>query len=143
MCSRNDGENLYLMHSDNVHFWEHAELLRVPARPWEFVQIGNCGSPLETDAGWLLLTHGVGPMRSYGIGAMLLNRDDPREVIGVLDEPLIVPLEKERDGYVPNVVYTCGAIIHSGEVFIPFSASDTRTRFGSVSLERLLERLVP
>ena len=129
-------------YSDIIHFWETAELLQMPKRPWEFVQIGNCGSPLETPEGWLLLTHGVGPMRTYCIGAMLLDLDDPLKVIGFLDEPLITPTEKERDGYVPNVVYTCGAMIHNGLVYIPFGTSDTATRFATVSLDRLLDRLV-
>lgn len=142
MCSRIDGENLFLMHSDNIHFWETAKLLQIPKNPWEFVQVGNCGSPLETSEGWLLLTHGVGPMRTYSIGAMLLDLDDPSKVIGILDEPLIVPTEKERDGYVPNVVYTCGAMIHNEHLFVPFATSDTSTRFGMVSMERLLDRLV-
>jgi predicted GH43/DUF377 family glycosyl hydrolase len=141
MCSRIDGENLYIMRSDNVHFWETADLLQTPKQPWEFVQIGNCGSPLETSEGWILLTHGVGPMRTYCIGAMLLDRDDPQRIIGALDEPLIVPTEKERDGYVPNVAYTCGAMIHRDQLYIPFATSDTTTRFGMVSVERLLDRL--
>jgi predicted GH43/DUF377 family glycosyl hydrolase len=142
MCSRIDGENLYLMYSDIVHFWESAELLQTPKQPWEFVQIGNCGSPLETPEGWLLLTHGVGPMRTYYIGAMLLDLDDPHKVLGILDEPLIIPMERERDGYVPNVVYTCGAMIHNQQLYIPFATSDTTTRFGMVSVERLLDRLI-
>jgi predicted GH43/DUF377 family glycosyl hydrolase len=142
MCSRIDGENLYIMLSDIVHFWETAELLQTPRYPWEFVQIGNCGSPLETPAGWLLLTHGVGPMRSYCISAMLLDLHDPLKVIGWLDEPLITPTERERDGYVPNVAYTCGAMIHNGYLYLPFATSDTITRFAMVSLHRLLERLV-
>ena len=142
MCSRIDGENLYIMRSDIVHFWETAELLQTPRNPWEFVQIGNCGSPLETPEGWLVLTHGVGPMRTYCIGAMLLDLEDPLRVIGILDEPLIMPREKERDGYVPNVVYTCGAMIHQGYVYIPFATSDTMTRFATVSLDRLLDRLL-
>ncbi|MBZ0268534.1 glycoside hydrolase family 130 protein [bacterium] len=142
MCSRIDGENLYIMRSDIVQFWETAELLQTPVQPWEFVQIGNCGSPLETPEGWLLLTHGVGPMRTYAIGAMLLDLDDPLKVIGVLDEPLIMPTEEERDGYVPNVVYTCGAMIHNGQVCIPFAMSDSATRFATVPLDRLLDRLV-
>ena len=127
MCSRIDGENLFLMYSDNVHFWEAAELLQIPKHPWEFVQIGNCGSPLETSEGWLLLTHGVGPMRTYSIGAMLLDLNDPSKIVGMLEEPLIVPTEKERDGYVPNVVYTCGAMIHNEHLFVPFATSDTST----------------
>jgi predicted GH43/DUF377 family glycosyl hydrolase len=142
VCSRIDGENLYIMYSDIVHFWESAELLQAPKRPWEFVQIGNCGSPIETPEGWLLLTHGVGPMRTYAIGAMLLDLNDPRKVIGMLDEPLITPTEKERDGYVPNVVYTCGAMIHDEQLYIPFATSDTTTRFAVVSVDRLLDRLI-
>lgn len=141
MCSRIDGENLYLMFSDIVHFWETAELLQAPCRPWEFVQIGNCGSPLETPEGWLLLTHGVGPMRTYCIGAMLLDIDNPLKVIGCLDEPLITPTERERDGYVPNVAYSCGAMVHQGQLYIPFATSDRITRFAMVSLDSLLHRL--
>ncbi len=142
MCSRVDGENMYIMHSDVVHFWKSAELLKTPTFPWEFVQIGNCGSPLETPEGWILLTHGVGPMRTYAIGALLLQLNDPAKVIGTLDEPLITPTEKERDGYVPNVAYTCGAMIHNEQLYIPFSTSDTATRFGMISLDRLLDRLI-
>jgi predicted GH43/DUF377 family glycosyl hydrolase len=142
MCSRIDGENLYIMVSDIVHFWETAELLQAPRFPWEFVQIGNCGSPLETPEGWLLLTHGVGPMRTYCIGAMLLDLNDPLKVIGCLDEPLITPTEKERDGYVPNVAYTCGAMIHGGQLYLPFATSDMITRFAMVSLDSLLNRLI-
>jgi predicted GH43/DUF377 family glycosyl hydrolase len=141
MCSRIDGENLYLMVSDIVHFWETAELLQTPRCPWEFVQIGNCGSPMETPEGWLLLTHGVGPMRSYCIGAMLLDLHDPCKVISCLDEPLVTPTEKERDGYVPNVAYTCGAMIHQGFLYLPFATSDMITRFAMVSLDALLDRL--
>jgi predicted GH43/DUF377 family glycosyl hydrolase len=141
MCSRIDGENLYLMYSDIVQFWESAELLQTPRLPWEFVQIGNCGSPLETPHGWLLLTHGVGPMRTYCMGAMLLDLDDPSKVIGHLQEPLIVAAEEERDGYVPNVVYSCGAMLHNGTLYVPFSTSDHVTRFGFVPLDALLQRL--
>ncbi len=142
MCSRVDGENLYIMYSDMVHFWESAELLQTPKHPWEFIQIGNCGSPLETSEGWLLLTHGVGPMRKYCIGAMLLDLDDPLKVIGSLNEPLIAPTAEERDGYVPNVVYTCGAMIHDDYLYIPYAISDTATSMAYVSLEHLLQRLV-
>jgi predicted GH43/DUF377 family glycosyl hydrolase len=142
MCSRIDGENLYIMYSDIVHFWETAELLQTPRRPWELVQIGNCGSPLETPEGWLLLTHGVGPMRTYCIGAMLLDLNDPLKVIGCLDEPLITPTEKERDGYVPNVAYSCGAMIHNGRLYLPFATSDMITRIAEVSLDSLLNRLI-
>jgi predicted GH43/DUF377 family glycosyl hydrolase len=142
MCSRIDGENLYIMVSDMVSFWETAELLQVPRQPWELVQIGNCGSPLETPEGWLLLTHGVGPMRTYCIGAMLLDLNDPLKVIGCLDEPLIAPTDRERDGYVPNVAYSCGAMIHAGQLYLPFATSDMITRFAMVSLDSLLDRLI-
>jgi predicted GH43/DUF377 family glycosyl hydrolase len=131
------------MFSDIVHFWETAELLQAPRNPWELVQIGNCGSPLETPAGWLLLTHGVGPMRTYCIGAMLLDLADPRKVIGCLEEPLIAPMEQERDGYVPNVAYSCGAMVHNGQLYLPFATSDRVTRFAMVSLDALLARLAP
>ena len=142
MCSRIDGENLYIMYSDILQFWESAEVLRTPQHPWEFVQLGNCGSPIETKEGWLLLTHGVGPMRTYCIGVMLLDRDDPLKVIGHLDEPLIMPIEDEREGYVPNVVYTCGAMIHQDRLYIPYAMSDTAAGFAMVELDKLLERLV-
>ena len=141
MCSRIDGENLYIMYSDIAAFWETAELLKAPQHPWEFMQIGNCGSPLETPAGWLLLTHGVGPMRRYCIGAMLLDRNDPLKVIGHLDEPLIMPTEEEREGYVPNVVYTCGALVHGDCLYMPYAMSDSATGFAIVELKSLLERL--
>ncbi len=141
MCSRIDGENLYLMYSDIVHFWETAELLHAPKHPWEFTQIGNCGSPLETPEGWLLLTHGVGPVRSYSIGAMLLDLEDPGRVIGHLDQPMIIPTEEEREGYVPNVVYTCGAMIHQDRLYVPYAISDSATTMACVSLPELLARL--
>jgi predicted GH43/DUF377 family glycosyl hydrolase len=142
MCGRIDGENLYIMFSDNVDFWESAERLRTPVQPWEFMQLGNCGSPLETPEGWLLLTHGVGPMRRYCIGAMLLDLNDPLRVRGYLNEPLLMPTEEEREGYVPNVVYTCGAMLHGDFVFIPYAMSDVATGFALVSLPRLLDRLL-
>ena len=142
MCGRIDGENLYIMFSDNVDFWETAERLRSPVHPWEFMQLGNCGSPLETPEGWLLLTHGVGPMRRYCIGAMLLDLNDPLRVRGYLDQPLLMPTEEEREGYVPNVVYTCGAMLHGDFVFIPYAMSDAATGFALVSLPRLLDRLL-
>lgn len=142
MCSRIDGENHYIMYSDILQFWETAEILQAPKHPWEFIQVGNCGSPLETPAGWLLLTHGVGPMRSYCIGAMLLDLDDPLKVIGHLEEPLLMPTEEEREGYVPNVVYSCGALIHNEYLYLPYAMSDTATGFATVELNALLEKLV-
>ena len=141
IVSRVDGENLYLMRSKNIRFWNEAELLQRPRFPWEIVQIGNCGSPIETEEGWLLLTHGVGPVREYCIGASLLDLDDPSKVIGQLKEPLLVPTESERDGYVPNVVYTCGAMIHNHQLIIPYAVSDSATTFATVPVQDLLAHL--
>ena len=138
MLSRQDNENIYLMFSDNVHFWNERTLLLKPTFPWELVQIGNCGSPMETDAGWLVLSHGVGPVRRYCIGAFLLDRDDPRKVIGRLRKPLIVPSQREREGYVPNVVYSCGALIHGGELVIPYGLADHATGFATAKLAEVL-----
>lgn len=141
MLSRQDGENLYLMYSDMLHFWYTKEPIAKPTYPWEFVQIGNCGSPIETEAGWLVLTHGVGPMRKYAIGAMLLDRDDPTRVLGRLPQPLLTPNENEREGYVPNVVYSCGSFVHGKQLIIPYAISDYATTFAIVELSSLLERL--
>lgn len=142
MISRHDGENLFIMESDNIHFWNEAKPLQVPTYPWEFVQIGNCGSPIETERGWILLTHGVGPMREYCIGASLLDLDDPSKIIGHLPQPLIRPESDERDGYVPNVVYTCGAMIDGGQLLIPYAVSDSATKFATVNVEELLDALL-
>jgi predicted GH43/DUF377 family glycosyl hydrolase len=138
MLSRQDNENIYVMFSENVHFWNEYTALLKPAFPWELVQLGNCGSPIETDAGWLVLSHGVGPMRKYCIGAFLLDRDDPSKVIGRLREPLLSPNQKEREGYVPNVVYTCGAMLHNGELIIPYGLADQATGFATVALADVL-----
>jgi predicted GH43/DUF377 family glycosyl hydrolase len=138
MLSRQDNENIYLMFSDNVHFWNERRVLLKPTFPWELVQVGNCGSPIETDAGWLVLSHGVGAMRKYCIGAFLLDRDDPAKVIGRLREPLLKPDQNEREGYVPNVVYTCGALLHNGELIIPYGLADHATRFATVPLTEVL-----
>jgi len=138
MLSRQDNENIYLMFSDNVHFWNEHQILLKPEFSWELVQLGNCGSPIETDAGWLVLSHGVGPMRKYCIGAFLLDRDDPCKVIGRLREPLLCPNSHEREGYVPNVVYTCGALLHQGELIIPYGISDYSTGFATVPLSEVL-----
>lgn len=143
MISRQDGENLFIMFSDNVHFWTDTEKLLKPSYPWEFLQLGNCGSPIETEAGWLLLTHGVGPMRKYCIGAILLDLDDPTRVIGRLKEPLISPNENEREGYVPNVVYTCGALLHHRELIIPYAMSDSASSIATVCIDELLAELKP
>jgi len=138
MLSRQDNENLYVVFSDNVHFWYEPKLILAPAFPWEMVQIGNCGSPIETDAGWLVLSHGVGPVRQYAIGAFLLDKDDPTKVIGRLREPLLRPTERERHGYVPNVVYTCGALVHRGRLIIPYAYADHATSFATVALDEVL-----
>ena len=138
MLSRQDNENLHLVYSDNVHFWYEPKLILAPAFPWEVVQIGNCGSPIETDAGWLVLSHGVGPMRQYAIGAFLLEKENPAKVIGRLREPLLRPTEEERRGYVPNVVYTCGALVHGGQLILPYAFADQATSFSTVALDELL-----
>ena len=138
MLSRQDGENNHLMFSDNIHFWQESKIIQEPTRPWEFIQIGNCGSPLETDEGWIVLTHGVGPMREYCIGAMLLDLDNPARIIARLEEPLLAPREEEREGYVPNVVYTCGAIIHNGELIIPYAMSDVMSGIATVGVSDLI-----
>jgi predicted GH43/DUF377 family glycosyl hydrolase len=143
MLSRQDNENIYLMFSDNVHFWNERRVLLKPAFPWELIQMGNCGSPIETDAGWLVLSHGVGPMRKYCIGAFLLDRDDPAKVIGRLREPLLQPNRNEREGYVPNVVYTCGALLHNGELIIPYGLADHATGFATVPLAEVLAAMEP
>jgi len=138
MLSRQDDENILLMFSDRLHFWQTPKLLLAPAQPWEFIKIGNCGSPIETEAGWLVLSHGVGPMRKYCLGAFLLDLDDPSRVIGRLRQPLLCPNESEREGYVPNVVYTCGMLLHGRELIIPYAMSDSATSFSTVSLDELL-----
>ena len=138
MLGRQDFANLYLMFSDHPHFWQTKKLVVGPRFPWEFIQMGNCGSPIETEVGWLVLSHGVGPMRKYCIGAFLLDRDDPAKVIARLRDPLIVPNDKEREGYVPNVVYSCGSMIHAGQLIIPYGTSDSATTFATVSLDEVL-----
>lgn len=141
MLSRQDGENHYLMYSDNLHFWHDATLLRCPGYSWESVNIGNCGSPIETEKGWLVVTHGVGPMRKYCIGAMLLDLNDPSKVISALEQPLITPSENEREGYVPNVVYSCGAMIHRDRLVLPYGISDTATTIVTIELKELFATL--
>ncbi len=139
--SRQDNENNHLMLSDNVRFWHETEKIQEPERPWELVQLGNCGSPLETEAGWLVITHGVGPLRCYSLGAILLDLEDPCRVIGHLQEPLLEPAEDERDGYVPNVVYSCGSMIHGNHLVLPYGFSDVGTGIATVPLDNLLTRL--
>ena len=141
MLSRQDGENIFIMYSDMLHFWYTKQLIAKPTYPWEFVQLGNCGSPIETPDGWLVLTHGVGPMRKYSMGAFLLDLEDPTRVIGRLREPLLAPNENEREGYVPNVVYSCGAAVHAGQLIVPYAMSDYASTFATVALEELLDAL--
>jgi len=141
MLSRIDGWNNYLMYSDNINEWDNPVKIQEPLYPWEFVQIGNCGSPLETEYGWLVITHSVGSMRKYSIGASLLDIDDPSKEIGRLKDPLIMPNPDEREGYVPNVVYSCGSIIHNGELILPYGLSDHSSGFATVNLQTLLDRL--
>ena len=138
MLSRQDGENNQIMFSDNIHFWQKSQIIQEPEYPWEFMQIGNCGSPLETNEGWIVLTHGVGPMRKYCIGAILLDLENPTKIIARLDEPLLAPHEKEREGYVPNVVYSCGALIHNNELVIPYAMSDINSGIATVVVSELL-----
>ncbi len=142
MCSRIDGRNLYIMYSDFIHFWESAQFLAGPKHPWEYQIMGNCGSPVETSEGWILLTHGVGPMREYSIGALLLDLDNPLEIRGRLKQPLQAPLESERDGYVPNVVYTCGYLLHQDHLYIPYAMADEASSIARVETAELIERLL-
>ena len=141
MLSRQDDENLFIMFSDNPHFWNDPQVLLRPAETWESVKIGNCGSPIETEAGWLVITHGVGPMRKYCIGAALLDLHDPTKVIGRLREPLLAPEGNEREGYVPNVVYSCGSMLHGRELILPYAMSDKASAIATVSLDDLLREL--
>jgi beta-1,2-mannobiose phosphorylase / 1,2-beta-oligomannan phosphorylase len=142
MLSRLDGVNHYIMFSDNITLWETAQLLQEPKYNWELIQVGNCGSPIETPEGWLVITHGVGQMRKYSIGAILLDLKDPTKVIGSLKDPLIVPNDDEREGYVPNVVYSCGSIIHNNVLVIPYAISDYASSFATVNLKTLISKLL-
>jgi predicted GH43/DUF377 family glycosyl hydrolase len=141
MIGRTDGENIYLLKSKNVFNWNEGEIIQNPKYPWEFVQIGNCGPPIETPAGWLVLTHGVGPMRRYSMGAILLDRQNPAKIIGQLSDPFLVPIKEERVGYVPNVVYSCGGMLHNGLLIIPYGISDAATGFATLPLADLLTAL--
>ena len=141
MLSRQDDENIFIMFSDNPHYWSSPQVLLRPAEAWESVKVGNCGSPIETPEGWLMVTHGVGPMRKYCIGAALLDLEDPTRVIGRLREPLLSPHGVEREGYVPNVVYSCGSLIHGDKLILPYAMSDTATAVASVSLDELFAAL--
>ena len=138
MIGRSDGENLFLLKSDRLDHWEEGEKILAPEYPWELVQIGNCGPPIELDEGWLLLTHGVGAMRKYSIGAALLDKDDPAKVIGRTREPILAAKDQDREGYVPNVVYSCGAIKHGNQLFLPYGIADSSVGFAFVPISDLL-----
>ena len=138
MIGRQDGENLFLLRSRQVDEWNEGELLMTPQFPWEMVQIGNCGSPIELDEGWLVLTHGVGAMRKYSIGAVLLDKDDPSRLIGRMSQPLLSPADEDREGYVPNVVYTCGAIRQGNMLFVPYGVADSSVAFAFVPIPAML-----
>jgi len=141
MLSRQDGENNRIMFSDRLRHWNESEIIQSPKESWEMIQLGNCGSPLELPEGWLVLTHGVGPMRTYSIGAILLDLDDPTKVIGRLDKPLLKPSRNDVIGYVPNVVYTCGSIIHNGHLVIPYAISDFEPAVASIEVDELLNAM--
>jgi predicted GH43/DUF377 family glycosyl hydrolase len=138
MIGRQDNENLYLIYSDDLYTWDGGRSILQPEHPWEFVQIGNCGSPIELDDCWLLLTHGVGPVRKYTIGAVLLDKNDPSIVLGRSREPLVRPEPTEREGYVPNVVYTCGAMRHGDQIVLPYAVSDTFSNFATIDIKALM-----
>ena len=138
---RQDNVNNFLMSTDDIGVWHDNERIQEPKRPWELVQLGNCGSPLETEEGWLVITHGVGPLRQYSLGALLLDLTDPTRVIGHLSEPLLTALGDERDGYVPNVVYSCGSVLHGGHLVVPYGFSDVGASIATVPLADLLDRL--
>jgi predicted GH43/DUF377 family glycosyl hydrolase len=141
MIARQDNENLYLIYSDDLYRWEGGQAILKPQFPWEFVQIGNCGSPIELDEGWLMLTHGVGPVRKYSIGAALLDKRDPSRVLARSSEPLLRPEPSEREGYVPNVVYTCGAMTHNDQLILPYAVSDTYSNFATISISALMRSM--
>ena len=138
MIGRQDGENIFLIESDRLTHWDEGVKLITPKFPWELVQMGNCGPPIELEEGWLMLTHGVGAMRKYSIGAALLDKNDPSKVIGRTSAPILAAASEDREGYVPNVVYSCGAIRHGDSIFIPYGVADSSVAFAFVSIKSLL-----
>ncbi|MDG5487925.1 glycoside hydrolase family 130 protein [Sphingomonas sp. BGYR3] len=142
MIGRQDGENLFLIQSDTLTHWDEGQKLLTPHYPWELVQIGNCGPPIELDEGWLLLTHGVGAMRKYSIGAVLLDKQDPSKVLGRTAEPILSAANQDREGYVPNVVYSCGGMRHDDRIFIPYGVADSSIAFAFVSTASLIAAMV-
>jgi len=141
MLSRQDNRSIFLVYSDDLYQWSGGVRLLEPEYPWEWTQLGNCGSPIEIDEGFLVLTHGVGPVRNYSIGAVLLDKNDPSRILGRLAAPLLEPGSGERSGYVPNIVYTCGALLRGRELLVPFAVADDHTRFCTVSIDRLIAKL--
>jgi predicted GH43/DUF377 family glycosyl hydrolase len=141
--TRTDGENISIARSPDGLSWNDVAVLHRPTELWEAIQLGNCGSPIETERGWLVITHGVGPMRRYAIGALLLDLDDPTRVVARLTEPLLEPLGDRREGYVPNVVYSCGGVVHDGRLWLPYGVGDQRIRAAAMDLGELLDAMVP
>jgi predicted GH43/DUF377 family glycosyl hydrolase len=138
MLGRQDHENIWLLTSDDLYAWEGGTRTIVPRWPWEFIQLGNCGSPIEIDEGWLVLTHGVGAVRNYCIGACLLDKEDPTKLLGRMTDPLLRCRAEERDGYVPNVLYSCGALLHGRTLLLPYAVADSFTTFATVTIDDLL-----
>ncbi|MGH2563073.1 MAG: glycosidase, partial [Ginsengibacter sp.] len=142
MISRQGGEKISIMFSDDLYVWNQFQTLMEPKYSWELVQLGNCGSPVKTAKGWLMLTHGVGPLRTYVISAILLDLNDPSVIIGRLTKPILEADEEEREGYVPNVVYTCGLLLHEDVLIIPYAVSDSATGFVAIELNGILNELI-
>jgi len=141
MLCRIDGSSNYISYSDNYEVWNEAKLIQEPKYPWEYIKIGNCGSPVETNEGWLLITHGVGQMREYVLGASLFDLDDPSKEIGRLKTPLMMPNAEEREGYVPNVIYSCGVMANNGALIIPYGISDYASTYACVRMDELIDAL--
>ena len=138
MLGRQDNESIWLNLSDDILHWEGGTKIISPRYPWEFVQMGNCGSPIEIAEGWLVMTHGVGTVRNYCMGACLLDKDDPSKLLARTPRPVLAPSPKERDGYVPNVVYSCGSIVHDRTLLLPYAVADSFTGFATISVDNLL-----
>ena len=141
--SRHDRESNAIAFSENLHHWESVATVQLPSKSWELVQIGNCGSPIELEEGWLVITHGTGPMRSYGLGAMLLDLDNPRRILAELPRPLLFPNESERDGYVPNVVYSCGSLLRNGTIYVPYGMADQAISYFTADVGELVAAMEP
>ncbi len=141
MIGRQGGENITMMYSDDLFIWEDYEEIMTPQNSWSYVQLGNCGSPIKTNKGWLVITHAVGPLRKYVLGAILLDLKNPSKIIKKLNKPLLSPNEEEREGYVPNVVYSCGSMAHKGNIIVPYAMSDSASTFAAINIEELLNEM--